>query len=101
MNILVIDIGNTRIKWGLAEDGSWLRQGWVLTAQPAELGKALTALPLPDRILIANVAGASAQAKVAAVLPATAQPVRWLVSSAACVAVMSIPLPSGRTAGPR
>lgn len=82
MNILVIDIGNTRIKWGLAEDGSWLRQGWVLTAQPAELGKALTALPLPDRILISNVAGASAQAKVAAVLPVTAQPVRWLVSAA-------------------
>ena len=77
MNILVIDIGNTRIKWGLAEDGSWLRQGWVLTAQPAELGKAVSALPLPDRILISNVAGASAQAKVAAVLPATAQPVNW------------------------
>jgi type III pantothenate kinase len=82
MNILVIDIGNTRIKWGLAEDGSWLRQGWVLTAQPAELGKAVAALPVPDRILIANVAGAAAQARVAAALPTTAQPARWLVSSA-------------------
>lgn len=81
MNILAIDIGNTRIKWGFAEDGSWLRQGWMLTAQSADLGQAVSALPAPDRILVSNVAGAETQARVAAVLPA-AQSVRWLVSAA-------------------
>lgn len=81
MNILAIDIGNTRIKWGFAEDGGWLRQGWVLTAQPAELGQAVSALPAPDRILVSNVAGTATQASVAAVLPA-ARSLRWLVSAA-------------------
>ena len=33
MNILAIDIGNTRVKWGLAQDSGWLRQGWVATAK--------------------------------------------------------------------
>lgn len=82
MNILAIDIGNTRIKWGLAQQDGWLRQGWVATAQPAELAPAFAALPAPARIIIANVAGAALQAQVAALLPAAARAPQWLVSAA-------------------
>lgn len=82
MNILAIDIGNTRIKWGLAQDSGWLRQGWVATAQPAELAAAFAALPAPDRMVISNVAGAAVQAQVAALLPAVARSPHWLVSAA-------------------
>lgn len=31
MRILAIDAGNSRIKWGVHDDGSWLAQGWVAT----------------------------------------------------------------------
>lgn len=82
MNILAVDIGNTRIKWGLAQPGGWLRQGWVKTAAPAELAAAVAALPPPDRIIISNVAGAAVQARVARLLPAVAEPPHWLVSTA-------------------
>lgn len=82
MNLLAIDIGNTRIKWGFAQDGDWLRQGWLATAQPADLGAALAPLPAADRILIANVAGAAVRARVEALLPASASAPDWLVSAA-------------------
>jgi len=62
MSILVIDAGNSRIKWGLHVSGHWLAQGWTTTAQPhldSQLGK----LPAPKKIIVSNVAGnAAAQA---------------------------------------
>lgn len=82
MNILAIDIGNTRIKWGLAQQDGWLRQGWVATDQAAGLASAFAALPAPGRIVIANVAGAALQAQVATLLPAAASAPHWLVSAA-------------------
>jgi type III pantothenate kinase len=82
MNILAIDIGNTRIKWGLAQDSGWLRQGWVATAQPAELASAFAAVPVPGRIVISNVAGTTVQAQVAALLPLAVRAPHWLVSTA-------------------
>ena len=57
MNILVIDAGNSRIKWGVADDSGWLRHAWLATADAAGLGDALQALPAPSRIVVSNVAG--------------------------------------------
>lgn len=59
MSILVIDAGNSRIKWGLHVSGHWLAQGWTATAQPhldSQLGK----LPAPEKIIVSNVAGSAA-----------------------------------------
>lgn len=56
MNVLAIDAGNTRIKWGLHINGHWLAHGWTATAQPnllSQLGK----LPAPQKIIVSNVAG--------------------------------------------
>lgn len=89
MHILAIDIGNTRIKWGLAADQAWLRQGWVATAQAAELASALQGLPAPQQIVISNVAGAAVQAQVAAVLPRAVQPPQWIAAMAAQCGVRS------------
>lgn len=57
MNILAIDAGNTRIKWGYADAGGWVRHGWLATADAAQLGAALKELPVPARIVVSNVAG--------------------------------------------
>lgn len=89
MNILAIDIGNTRIKWGFHQDGSWLRQGWVRTAQAGDLAAEFTALPPADRIVISNVAGAAARTQVTAALHGAACPLQWLAGTAAQCGVTS------------
>jgi len=58
MRILAIDAGNSRIKWGLHADGSWLAQGRVATPRAARLAGAWAKLEAPERVVAANVAGA-------------------------------------------
>ncbi|MBI1966121.1 MAG: type III pantothenate kinase [Betaproteobacteria bacterium] len=57
MRILAIDAGNSRVKWGLAEDGAWLRQSWVPTIEADSLGAAWERLPAPQAVIATNVAG--------------------------------------------
>jgi len=89
MNILAIDIGNTRIKWGYSEAGGWARQGWVATARAGELAAEFAALPAAERTVISNVAGAVARTQVAAVLHDAAPEPLWITSSAAQCGVSS------------
>jgi len=89
MNVLTIDIGNTRIKWGCSRDGGWLRQGWVPTAQPQALAGEFAGLPESGRVVISCVAGDPVRDAVAAVLPAAAVPPLWLTASAAQCGVRS------------
>jgi type III pantothenate kinase len=62
MLILAIDAGNTRIKWGVHEDGSWRVQGWIATARATALERAWSRLEVPDALIAANVAGAGVAA---------------------------------------
>jgi type III pantothenate kinase len=57
MIILAVDAGNSRVKWGLADESGWLRCAWLATADAAGIGPALAQLPHPSRILVSNVAG--------------------------------------------
>ncbi len=88
--LLLIDAGNTRIKWALqdradAPAGLWLASGAVTHAdlrhlaptwQAALNGKAIT------RVLLANVAGADLRARLEQVLPSTLAPaaISWFAS---------------------
>lgn len=58
--ILCIDSGNTRIKWGLRDGDQWLSEGALLQSDIGQLGARLKNLPAPERIMVANVAGAVA-----------------------------------------
>lgn len=73
--ILLVDAGNTRIRWAMLDDGTLGRSDGVSHAG-LELGGLLearwAALPPPDRILVSNVAGAAG----AAALDAWSQ-ARW------------------------
>lgn len=89
MNILAIDIGNTRIKWGFGEAGGWVRQGWVATARAGELATEFAALPAAQRTVISNVAGAAVRVQVAAALNAAAPEPLWIISTAAQCGVSS------------
>lgn len=66
MSILVIDIGNTRIKWGLHAHGAWQEQSWTPTLQP-QLEVQLAAFATPATIIVSNVAGNMGERAVASV----------------------------------
>jgi type III pantothenate kinase len=76
MTILLVDAGNTRVKWAIAQDhaaaGEWSAGGAVVHAeldslQQAWAGHAIT------RAIVSNVAGAVLRERLAALLP-VAQP---------------------------
>jgi type III pantothenate kinase len=66
MKVLAIDAGNSRIKWGLAQDGEWTERGVVATADSSQLAQSLAALDSPQRIVAANVAGEAAARSIEA-----------------------------------
>jgi len=82
MNVLAIDAGNTRIKWGAHDGTQWLRQSSVDTAHAARLKAMLAGLPVPRAIVVANVAGVALREKIRRALPAKPAP-RWIKSERA------------------
>ncbi|MCC6068825.1 type III pantothenate kinase [Ferrovum sp. PN-J185] len=52
---LALDIGNTRIKWGLREKNTWLKQGDLLTENSHDLLHALIQTHSPQAVHLANV----------------------------------------------
>jgi type III pantothenate kinase len=78
--VLAIDAGNSRIKWGLHDDGRWRARGWVATTRAGELKAKFARLPAPRAIVISNVAGAALREKLRRVLPAAPAP-RWIKSA--------------------
>lgn len=82
MRILAIDAGNTRIKWGVHEDGSWRVQGWVATARAARLAREWAGLEPPDAVIASNVAGARAARSIAAAARRLKRRARFVKSAA-------------------
>ena len=78
MTILAIDAGNTRIKWGVADDNGWLRQAWLATTEAASITEALREQPAPGRIVVSNVAGESVRDALAHALAAYAAAPLWV-----------------------
>ena len=64
--VLVIDVGNTRLKWGLFADGNLARTGSVLREKLDSEGMASFARRLPRNVqdvMVSNVAGAAFTSK--------------------------------------
>lgn len=66
--ILCIDSGNTRIKWAAHDGRDWIAQGIASQGEARELSGLLPALPAPEQVMVANVAGAVALAAIATAL---------------------------------
>lgn len=71
---LCVDVGNTRIKWGVHDGRRWRARGEHLTAAAASLGQPWTAFAVTETI-VANVAGPTLIALLAQGLPSDTQ---WL-----------------------
>lgn len=83
--ILAIDCGNTRVKWGLREPpaADWRALGAVALADIARLEADWSSLPVPSRIVIANVAGEPARRALLGPLARFAVQPRWASAQAA------------------
>lgn len=83
--ILAIDCGNTRVKWGLRDPGQagWRALGAVPLADIGRFEADWSSLPVPARIVIANVAGAPARKALLAQLARWAVEPRWATARSA------------------
>jgi type III pantothenate kinase len=87
--ILVVDVGNSRIKWGLWEDRGFVARGAVLTGRPGDLTDALHALPRATKAIGSNVAGAAVEAQIEQVLSPWGMRPQWIRSEASQCGVTS------------
>ena len=62
--ILCIDSGNSRIKWGVYGEGRWLETVAVDHQKRAKMAELPQRLPMPDCVMLANVAGEAARAAI-------------------------------------
>ncbi|NTV69008.1 MAG: type III pantothenate kinase [Azonexaceae bacterium] len=62
--IVCIDSGNSRIKWGVHDGAQWLAQGAVAHADVEQLRQLLSGWPQPEKVILANVAGAEAGTRI-------------------------------------
>lgn len=88
--LLLIDAGNTRVKWGIAEHGRWLAQDAVLHEQLDMLRDLAVTYPGVTRILGANVAGIDIGERIAELLRPLAPRPEWLQASAHCCGVRNL-----------
>ena len=83
-SILVIDAGNSRIKWGTHDGNQWIKLSSLENSRAAELKSCFAQLPSVQMVVVSNVAGELLRGQLAAVLPANPTP-RWIKSvSAQC-----------------
>lgn len=71
MTALLLDVGNTRLKWGVLDDGTIRRTGHISHANIRESGLAALTSKLPrdvDAAIASNVAGASFATRLAGVI---------------------------------
>lgn len=78
--IVAIDIGNTRIKWGLHDGGVWLARGAMPTSEAALLADVAAGWPASVPVVACNVAGSTMETAVGDALRRCAS-LRWLRSS--------------------
>lgn len=78
--IVTIDLGNTRIKWGIfdANADAWHAQGVLATADVADLAKVAAGWPETARIAVSNVAGDVIEQSLHAMLDARWPQTRYL-----------------------
>lgn len=80
--MLLIDAGNSRIKWAFARDSAWPQRGVVELADTDSLARQFAALPAPARILVSNVAGDAVAQQIRAACAAWQRPLEFVAAQA-------------------
>lgn len=88
--ILCIDSGNSRIKWGVHGEGRWLEGGIIGHADTDQLASLTRRLPPATRIMLANVAGDAALARIRRALAACRDELHEVRSAPAAGGVVNL-----------
>lgn len=88
--ILVLDAGNTRIKWGVFDAGKWIAGGALAHADAAALQDVASAHPSLRRAVGVNVAGPAVADEIARALDGRLPPPMWARASAECCGVKNL-----------
>lgn len=88
--IVCLDSGNSRIKWGVHDGERWLAQGAVAHVEVGQLAGLVAAWPAPERVLLANVAGAGAGERIREQLAAWRTPIHEVASSPRAAGVTNL-----------
>lgn len=83
--MLLLDAGNTRLKWGLREGPAWRRQGTLDLGDREGIAALLPAVS--EHVLACNVAGQAVAHGIEDTVSAFGVPLAWFHSSAACCGV--------------
>lgn len=88
--ILVVDVGNSRMKWALYDPRGWLVQGALPNADIGTLAlRDWQNLPRPVRAVGVNVAGEAARVRVEGQLTRWRLPMEWMHASAQAAGVVN------------
>ncbi len=79
--MLLLDVGNSRCKWALVQQGAWVHQGVVGNTEWLALQHALCVLPAPSRIMVSNVAGEAMAQRLSAVCAGWKRPLEFVTAS--------------------
>ena len=80
--MLLLDVGNSRCKWALVQGGTWTHQGVAGNTEWIALQNAFAALPVPDRVVVSNVAGEAMAQRLRAVCAEWKCPLEFVAASA-------------------
>lgn len=82
--LIAIDVGNTRIKWGVYDNERWLAQGALLSAEVLRLAEILPGWSGATAVIASNVAGQTLAIAIDQLLKQhQLPPAQWLRASAA------------------
>jgi type III pantothenate kinase len=88
--VLVLDLGNSRTKWGLHSGRGWISFGVTPNTEIGTLAlREWQNLPRPIRVVGVNVAGEPARMRIEAQLARWRVPPKWLTASAAAGGVVN------------
>jgi type III pantothenate kinase len=76
--ILAVDCGNSRLKWGLHENGGWRKIGTVPVSELARLEKSWKNLAPADKVVVANVAGRSVRKRLETIFARRSMVPAWV-----------------------
>lgn len=80
---LLIDAGNTRIKWALVQDGEWSPVGNLASDHEDELARCIAQLPEMHQVWVSNVAGGRVAQQIRIACAARGWEVRFIMAQAA------------------
>jgi type III pantothenate kinase len=88
--LLLLDIGNSRMKWALVQSSEWLAEGSARNDDAGKLLQEWDRFPSPSKVIASNVAGQEPAQLVSAYWRARSVQMKWMQSSRACSAVRNL-----------